>query len=415
MNCNQKSSPKLFSFTVHEQMSIRRARKILENKKIRVTSGHRQQETSLRLKLPRAIWFIVCCIGLFAHSWLTTVDYLEYRTTTGVEVYAPIQFRPPAVSLCASLNDLINVSKLNTADEKYWHDYNCSYGLLPGCLYILREYRIDMIMNNLTYGILTEVYGYDGIIYSKRLKKCVKYVKYNTGLIDVGDIDLMETSGSDIITISLPMHFNEILKDTDHSLNLGVAIHDSRTLEHIRENNMIWIPVDQYNYHMGTFDHVESKFLPAPFTTKCIHYRSTKYESMGDCIEYCFEKEYKTRYGKNFGLITTSNFSEAVLPSYINLTYDKSIDKSCYRKCPGQCELLSYFSIRTSDFIFSDITHIFNYAITLSRPFIKVTLMASFDLNSFVIFMASAAGMWLGCSLYVSMCEFVNNIAEIIN
>lgn len=414
MDCNRKPSPKRLSFIVHEQMSIGRARKILENKKIRVTSGHRQQGTSPRLKIPRAIWFLVCCIGLCAHSWLTTIDYLDYRTTTEVKVYVPMHFRPPAVSLYLSLNDVINVSKLSIADEKYWYDYNCSYWLFSDCLYMLREYRIDTIMNNLTYGISTEVYGYDGIIYSNRLNKCVKYVKHNTGLIDVGDIDQMEKSDRSIITISLPMHFNEILKDTNYSLNLGLVIHDSRTLAHIRENNMIWISVDQYNYHMGTFDHVESVFLPAPFKTKCIHYRSTEYESMGDCIEYCFEKEYKIRYGKNFGLISTSNFSKAVLPSYGNLTYDKSIDESCYRKCPGQCELLSYFSIRTGDFILPNMEHIFNYGITLSRPFIKVTLMASFDLNSFVIFIASAAGMWLGCSLYVSMCEFVNNIAEII-
>lgn len=413
MSCNRRPSPKLLSFIVHERMSIGRARKILEKKKIRVTSGRHQQGTSPRLKLPRAIWFLVCCIGLCAHSWLTTVDYLDYRTTTGVKVYVPIQFRPPAVSLCLSLNDIINASKLNIADEKYWNDYNCSDWLVSDCLYMLREYRMDMIMNNLTYGLLREVYGNVGVIYSKRLKKCVKYVKHNSRFIDVGDIDQMETSDSDVITISLPAHFNEILKDTDYSLNLGIIIHDSRTLAHIRENNMIWISVDQYNYRMGTFDHVESISLPAPFKTKCIHYRSTEYESMGDCIEHCFEKEYKIRYGKNFGLISTSNFSKAVLPSYGNLTYDKSIDESCYRKCPEQCELLSYFSIRIGDFILGNMKYIFNYGITLSRPFIKVTLMASFDLNSFVIFIASAAGMWLGCSLYVSICEFVNNIAEI--
>lgn len=416
---NRRRAPNFLSFTLYEQMIKERAKEFLENS-TRESKERRPFPSNMRRRslknsnhrILRVIWFTICSIGLLIHGWFTTTDYLEYKTTTEVKVFIPTVFRPPAVSLCMMFDDCINVSKLTIEEQKSWEQNSChNNSMKDECLDILKKYDMETIMKNLTYGLTNyddnEANKYDQIIYYKKRMKCIRYtVKNSSEWIHVGDIDQMDPVFNTFISMSLPNHF----KNFDYSdVKFAIFLHDSRTLAHIRDGNLVWISMDiEVNYHQTTYDHVESRNLEAPFRTKCRKYSRPKYKSREQCIEFCYEKQYKQAYGLDSGLITTSNFTLATFPSKGHLVYDPSIDTACYDACPEKCESLSYFAGTVGDYNIPQIDKIFLHEVTFSRPFTKVSLMPSFDLSSFIIFIASASGLWFGCSLYVSITQVVN-------
>ena len=421
---NRRRAPNFLAFTLYEQMmkerDEERARELLENS----TRGSKESEPFLpkmrrrslknsNHRILRVIWFTICSIGLLIHGWFTTTDYLKYKTTTEVKVFIPTEFRPPAVSLCLMFHDSINVSKLTIEEQKSWKQNACYEDSMEDeCLDILKKYDMETIMKNLTYGLINHhddhAKKYDQIIYYKKGMKCIRYtVKNSSESIHVGDVDEMYPTYNTFISMSLPNHFKNI---NDSDLKVAIFFHDSKTLAHIREGNLVWISMDieGINYHQTTYDHVESHNLEAPFRTKCSKYLKTKYKSRGQCMEYCYQKQYKKFHGLDSGLITTTSFTAATLPSKRHLVYDRSIDTACYATCPEKCESLSYFVVTVGDYNIPQIDSIFFHEVTLSRPFTNVSFMASFDLRSFIIFMASASGLWFGCSLYVSITQVMN-------
>lgn len=409
----RRRMPKSLAFVIHEQMALERAREMLTKAKCtrRSKANHKKKKACHRIL--RTVWFLVCSIGLIAHSWLTTTDYLEYLTTTEVQVYIPTRFRPPAVSLCLKLNDAINVSKLDSDEQLLWKDNNCKISLHQPCLNTLSKYGMVGIMNNLTYDLYrTDSNRHIRKSYYKKEMKCVKYVTDQNGSddqMDVGDVDSMSVIQDSILSTALPKQMEQANMT---GVKVAIFLHDSQTLSHIREGNILWLSVDTNNYHSSTFDHVQSKYLPHPFLTKCIDYVKTKTVSRGHCIERCYEAKYYKKNRCHSGLITTTNFTEAVLPSKVNTPYIKAIDSLCDEMCPRKCLTLSYFSITVGDYEVGSIDTIFYHDVSLSRPFIKVTLMASFDTSQFIIFVASAAGLWLGCSLYVSIAKIVTIVSN---
>lgn len=345
----------------------------------------------------RLIWMVLCSIGFIVHSYITTVDYLDYRTTTEVKVYMPIKFRPPAVSICITYNYLLNTSKLSAQQQKSWTQHHCQgVGFNAPCMRIYNEYSIEKIINNLTHDIVWQNSPYIHTIYSKRVQKCVKYAVSELEFIDTGDVDKMTVMENFVLEIRLP----ELPVKRFH---LGLLTHDHRKLPHVREGNVIWVSVDENNYHIGAFDQVESITLESPYATQCSNYANSGFESQSECIEHCYDEQYRIKYGLNCGVITTANFSLAKVPTSYSMRYDKVIDQKCYKKCPNKCESVTYYSVKHGDYELDAYRSRFIHATELSRPFVRVALVAAFDMNSFIIFIASSAGLWLGCSLYASV------------
>lgn len=409
----QRRPPKFLPFAVHEQMALKRATEILAKAKCKRCSKANYKKNKACHRVLRTVWFLVCSIGLIGHSWLTTTDYLEYLTTTEVQVYIPTRFRPPAASLCLMLNDAINVSKLDSDEQLLWKDNNCKLNLFQPCLDTLSKYGMVGIMNNLTYDLYhTNSNGHIQTSYYKKKMKCVKYVTDQDGSddqMDVGDVDNMSVIEESILSTALPKQMEQANMT---GVKVAIFLHDSQTLSHIREGNILWLSVDTNNYHLSTFDHVQSKYLPHPFRTECIDYVETQTASRGHCIERCYEAKYYNKNRFHSGLITTTNFTEAILPSKFDIPYSKAIDTLCDKMCPKKCLTLSYFSITVGDYDDGIIDTFFYHHVSLSRPFTKVTLMASFNMSQFIIFMASAAGLWFGCSLYVTITSMVTIVSN---
>lgn len=65
-----------------------------------------------RKKILTLSFFFFCSTGLIVHGWLTTRDYLLYPVTSIVLIYLPLTIKPPAVSLCFDLKQIMNETSL---------------------------------------------------------------------------------------------------------------------------------------------------------------------------------------------------------------------------------------------------------------------------------------------------------------
>ena len=339
------------------------------------------------------------------------MEYLSYPTTTQVKIYVPLTFRPPAVSLCVIIYDIYDLNSMNTSDREEFIEEDCMWSLSEKCLSVLHRSSIATIMSNLTYGIVDRKSEMHYIEYYKLLLKCVKYMKTENPnkKLRVGQIDDMHALKGSLIEVSIDENVQKMNKSYIVAL---LFIHDSRTLAHLRECNVKWLNGGENipNYNTLSFDQVETENLPFPYKTNCIDYDLTNFSSQGDCVEHCYDEKYEKHYGENTGLITSSNYSILKLRTKYRLAYDMSMDESCYLICPISCRTHKYFVVPVGTFNVAHMKSWINVDIGLSRPFNRVRLIKSFDLNSYIIFMASAAGLWLGCSLFVTVGDIINFI-----
>lgn len=410
-----RGTPKFLSFALHEQMAVQRARDLLTRPSLETKHSRTVSEKSVTShRVVHAAWFVICSVGLVVHSWLTTNTYLQYNTFTEVQVYTPVSFRPPAVSLCFVLSDVMNVSKLDAADQGIWLENGCKQHISGPCLELLHRYGVERVINELTFDFTykkrfreDEVTTNQTIYYKKRMK-CVRYAvdmsQSEDGTLDVGEVDEMSATRISFLVIELPPQGNV------SGAQVALFVHDSDSFSHIRDGNLVWITIDNNNYHVTGFDHIESHYLPKPFWTACNRYSETPYKSKGECLELCYDEKYRKMTNLDPGLVTSSNLSLVKLPSKSKMRYDRSIDRKCSERCKRKCRSLTYYSVTIGDYLIPKINPIFYHDVTLSRPFTKVRHIPSFDTNQYVIFIASAAGMWLGSSLYVSITNFVITI-----
>lgn len=140
-----------------------------------------------RKKILTYSWFLFCSTGLIIHGWLTTRDYLLYPVTSVVLIYLPLTIKPPAVSLCFGLEQIMNETSLPVSERVRFR--RCEKD--KTCLDDITRWmaRLDPVnlMKNWTLN-LTKFNddSYTGPLsvqeYYRKGRKCFKYSRYETFL-----------------------------------------------------------------------------------------------------------------------------------------------------------------------------------------------------------------------------------------
>ena len=194
------------------------------------------------------------------------------------------------------------------------------------------------------------------------------------------------------------------------SFGFGLYIHPENVLSHLREGNARYIrfKFGAENFFQITYDYIESNYLPHPYESNCVNYSSTRFESLGDCVERCYEANYKMKHDAHFGVISTINYTEVNVGNAAEIKYDHEIDSNCCAKCRIGCETINYVSIINSQFIIHEMINVFALSIASMRQYVYVTSTAGFGACSFVIYLASIISLWLGFSVYGSPIDVIN-------
>lgn len=364
-------------------------------------------------KLLQFVWIIICSTGLFVHVYLTTKEYLQYKTTTQVSISLPKAIRPPAISFCYDLVSSIDPQMLTEEQRILYQSNNCSFELRQGkkCSSIPLGYNMFDLMTNITRNLsMISTFGKNAFsidIYYKLGYKCSKISRKmnETIFLTSGEMDNLEIFPGRVV---YSLEFNVI------PIVLFMTAHDSDKLSYSREGNTVATLFDysEPNAIYVTYDEVETTFLQYPFESNCLPYREPgKYKSRGNCIEKCYELKFEAKHNVDDRFITTDNYSE-VKYNEIKPDYDRDIDNECDKICHLNCITREYFIsiIEKYRLNFTDRYHdlvegeqgwiqtLFTFL--SSRPYSKVVLLPATDINSFIIFIASISGLWLGCSLH---------------
>ena len=110
------------------------------------------------------------------------MEYISYRTSTKVSVYVPDSFRPPALSLCVPLWEILNVNALKESDRQNVSNIGDYYGLSEEATKTILKYRMKFIMENLTYSTRDLELSLHVIEYYKHDLRCTKYSKFENTL-----------------------------------------------------------------------------------------------------------------------------------------------------------------------------------------------------------------------------------------
>ena len=81
---------------------------------------------SAKLSILRTIYTVLCTFCMIVHTYLITVDYLQYDTVTSVYIGFPTIVQSPALSVCFKYEDIIDRTWLvNT----YGQSFNSTHGM----------------------------------------------------------------------------------------------------------------------------------------------------------------------------------------------------------------------------------------------------------------------------------------------
>lgn len=231
---------------------------------------------------------------------------------------------------------------------------------------------------------------------------------YKTVEMHVGEMDSLEPIYSNLMEI----WFNYLLNHTNRNFfDISLYIHQETQLSHLRGGNALFMRFksNEDNYIKLTYDCIDSHILKKPFFTDCIDYKVTNFQSKGDGLERRYENNYVKKYGENYGLISTANYSEIKL-SVSNVKYDHEIDKNCYNGCKSGCESIDYVSAIVKSSRYEELPDDFAIPIAATQPYIHVYLISAFNLNDYVIYIASIASLWLGWNLYGATTDIIHFI-----
>lgn len=364
---------------------------------------------------------ITCSFGLFIHGYLNTKDYLQYKVRSQVSISLPKSLKPPAISFCQSLSYLIIPEKLKDVEMKDYVNHNCSNPYVSDghhCQDILHNYSMSDIMNlmttNYSYHAMREVETEN---YYKLGHKCTKFARImiNQERLTSGDMDKLEI---------FPGRLVHYLIFALNPSFISLIVHDSDKLSYSREGNILltFIAPQEPNAMITTYDEIETTYLRSPFESDCVSYEKIgAFVTRGDCFEKCYERKYDSNFQYKDGFITTTDYTQVGSMSS-NSKYNREIDMECDKLCKFDCKTREYFisivekyTYHNHNFTFpKDDRQSYFFNLLSSRPFFSVILLPSTDFNSYIIFMASIAGLWLGSSLYGSVINAHSFVIKVI-
>ena len=374
----------------------------------------------------RIFWFLVCSFGLCYHLYAITTGYLKYDTNSEVIISSPLHIVPPSVSICAAPHELLKEESFPPEVMKQFQEANCDETTKIAnsyqCGAFIENFYLSEIFMNKTISLVDMIFDIpklprneEKLEYYMHGLKCVKLSRFKNRTIQLsaGQMDKMKpVPGKQVIAAVF-----QKTRRTNQTLNLHITLHDSSKLAHFREGNMLVVITDttERNLFLLDYEDIESRLLKAPFSSNCYGYPRHGFESKSDCIEKCYEGTLRGR-GIPAGFMATTDFGELnfKMKEHIFHEPDHKVDDQCTELCPNSCVRKEHFlSVleRYGIVVLKDMILILIYS---TRPSTLVVMQASFSVHSFIIYAASIAGLWFGCSLFITITDILCLISSIV-
>ncbi|KAI1292354.1 hypothetical protein HDE_07603 [Halotydeus destructor] len=283
---------------------------------------------SLHVKL-RAFWFCLCVLGNAYQIYTLSASYFSYDVSTTVRINFPVEFEPPASSLCFAR---LNMVRMDVAMIR-WPDFKSRFGKeVKGAAnmsdsqfkatlakvpvndkvqlskYVYEDIKVEDAFT-LTYDY-KELFLYCRIIqtpsYSFDSKPC--HIFFNISETFIGaakcftfklkvpqvynylTVQRMKIYPGVTSIIVMKPYLRNITND------LLVYSHPSNTFAREGLSRYLFLtPLELFSMTYSTFT---SKLLPAPYDTDCQNYTLSGYFDRGDCYETCVNKQSLDRLGK---------------------------------------------------------------------------------------------------------------------
>ena len=383
------------------------------NRRIKSTESRKESGKNSG-KCFKFVWLSLCLIGVIYHLYDTTSDFLKYPTGSQVTITNQKEFLPPAMSVCFNYYEIIIPESLSPEARKIWHKEQCyifrSYKYLPQCTQILGNITYSEMLKNKTVNIADIMMNFPGIYaparefteYFRLGQKCVKLAlfKDKRKLLSLSDMD--DLSGDS--PVILQAYFNVAFR-TFPKLHSRIGIHNSHTLFRLRKGSSFEVTAEDKgdNYFRVDSQLIESRYLKYPFESNCADYDGKEYESRSECFELCYGGR-EGRSNDQHGFITTDNYDLLKYEMFYGKNEkDKNLENECYKKCRTDCTTTRYHGSLMSKFALEGFDGLFGISLFSSYPSIRVVMIPSFGLTSFIIFAASVTSLWFGCSIFVTV------------
>ena len=399
-------------------------------------------------------WSAICIALNFGQISQLSFRYFSYQIVSIVTNHYPVRFKPPAVSLCFDILDIIDWnSMVNGSSVK---------SLLPAILRRqsneflsenLRELQDDTrarmtarIINHLNAkDLLSITAGLDEIAEActvrntssitkmlldqmkmwmdcKEVFEVTEYIKdpYKCLSFDFKGFD--KHSDRDFFDYNVNMRYfglgglmYYIIINNTHFTNrtdkLMLQFHEIYSLPRSGISRRQYLPLSQSNYM--TYQHYTSLRLPAPYTTDCIVYK--EFENSGHCFEICTQNGTIKRFnGILASLIVRSNRKGNMISqeSMNNKEMDQliQIEKSCQEKCRRMnCSMDIYVPVKIKSTA-SNGHPPHNLVYVQPAPTIINDYVPKESLINFLTQVGSTIGFWFA----LSMLDILNFICRVV-
>lgn len=362
-----------------------------------------------RKKMILYTWLLLCLIGLSFHFYDTTSKYLKYPTSSQVYVGSAKEIIPPSISICFHYPEIMDPSTLQDIDRDTLMDNQCyiikNYVLNPVCQRFFEKLNLNEFMINKTvdleqiiWQLPVDIELEEKLQYFSLRCKCVKLSLYKdkNKPLKSYEMDNMRHKLKTITSLFMDISFK-----LDSKLQFLLYIHQSNQFIHFRSAIPLVISPEDGKENVFVIDTkiFSSTTLQHPFESNCIKYVHTKYSSEGHCFELCYGGPKGNDHGQ-VGFVTTENMKQLDYPNKYGIKVNVSRETYCSSLCRIDCSSIQFYRSLESQLLVDGFTGSIGLVITQNEPRTSVIMVSSFDLESYIIYMASVLGLWLGYSVY---------------
>ena len=408
-------------------MTVRRAKPVSDLGSGKILSKKRIRD--YKFKRVKTYWTVVCLIGLVVHNSLTFNDYFKYFVTSEVRIEMEDEFIPPALSFCLytvslripgnfparspcrsnstayDFNMAICGSQLSfkfSLSELYYH---LSIDLFDR-IYPIQVKNIQGRLRPIgNYGNRSFAFKYFKKFYSSN-RQCLRYRVFEDPSQALSLRKISHLTSMERYYASISFNMSGLYDDEPQ---ISIYIHESSTFPRgyeiysLRTKIMKENPTDRKKIlHYKKFI---TKYLHAPYFSKCVDYNSKKLESRDHCIDVCTLELLMRNHPKHtFShlLLTEIQFNDS--RRFLNnhsLMYE--YNDMCRIQCPLNCQTIMYQPIMASELRSSGFGNLFSLTLEHMEATTSIRFSGKVSLLELIIYIASITSLWIGFSVMNSI------------
>ncbi|KAI1293489.1 hypothetical protein HDE_06618 [Halotydeus destructor] len=396
---------------------------------------HEQHRISSKKFTP--IILSLCVIGAVHQCRNVTMDYTRYEVVSHISLSKPTEIVPPAFSLCLEYVDLLDWTLLlpgakfeegplkRRQIEQAVQETVPIATILASLPNLTSDGALRHMMSRVpgTYDTIT---GVDALKIERFIKNY--YGCYMFSMAAGRNVTLQSrhvtyghTPGS-LMTVTLTKEDMSKISRAIFYLNPADLLpRGDRDFRLSMDAKGVSVFSQVATYWSISYQHIQLKLLPSPFTTNCRDFRSIGFEGNHHCQLACTHQYAVRNYGKSlFTLIHDKPLNYAVISKYSvvgNETLGKQLSEweaICDKKCLGITCDKNFYAPKIDSQLDHDTDIVFRI-VEPSGVFIRSEFKPMISWNNFLVSILSLLGVWFGFSFVtVIKLAYTNSKAVVV-